>query len=372
MNFQTLCEVKGGLEARESNVYELRVINFIKKHKRHLPALALVLGLIWDSLTLGRPDELYGNIVLLSYLIIAGFSIMLMARRELLKKEPKLWLSLIIQFSFGNLAGGLLVLYIGSATLVGNWPFLLILLGLLVGNEIFKTRYKRLCFNTVVYYLLILLYSILIVPVLFRSIAPWTFLVSAALSLVVISLFLFFLRYVADDVLAQSKKILRSSIVLLLVIFGTLYYSNLIPPVPLAVRDIGIFHSIKRTGGGYAVTYEKQPWYKFLKKSDTTIYLLNSNTASCFSAIFAPSELDVSIFHVWELFDTGSKEWVERGRFDFPIVGGRIAGYRGYSEKTVSEGMWRCSVETKRGALLGRVAVTVSTGSAQELVTSIR
>ena len=99
-----------------------------------------MLDWVWDALLLGRPDELYSNIVILKYLIIAGFGIIFMARREVLKKEPKRWLSVIIQFSFGNLAGGLLVLYIGSATLVQNWPFLLMIAGLLNGNEGAKSR----------------------------------------------------------------------------------------------------------------------------------------------------------------------------------------------------------------------------------------
>jgi len=352
------------------------MINFIKEHKQHLPAVALVFGLVWDSLTLGRPDELYGNLVLLSYLFIAGFCIVLMTRREMLKKEPKLWLSLIIQFSFGNLTGGLLVLYIGSATFIGNWPFLLILIGLLIGNELFKTRYKRLRFNTVVYYLLVLLYSILIIPVLFRSIAPWTFLASVLLSIFVISGFMYILKLIAKDVFTQSKKTLRVSIFSILVIFGTLYYSNLIPPVPLSVRDIGIFHSVERVGGNYLVTYETKEWYrlwhKFLKRSDSTIYLVDSSTASCFSAVFAPTELETPVFHVWEKFNEDREVWDEKGRFNFSISGGRIAGYRGYSEKTVDEGRWRCSVKTERGALLGRAGVTVSPGKSSGFITSVR
>ena len=352
------------------------MINFIKENRRHLPALALVLGLIWDSFTLGRPDQLYGNLVLLSYLFISGFCIILMTRRESLKKKPKLWLSLIVQFSFGNLAGGLLVLYIGSATFVGNWPFLLILVGLLIGNEIFKTRYERLRFNTTVYYLLILLYSILVVPVFFRSIAPWTFLLSSLLSVVVIVGFLYVLKLIARDVFIQNKKILRRSIFAILITFAVLYYSNIIPPVPLAVRDIGIFNSVKRTGGDYLITYEKKEWYefwyKFLNESDSTVYLKDTNTASCFSAIFAPTELKTPIFHVWDKFNNKTGEWEEKGRFNFPITGGRVDGYRGYSEKTVTEGKWRCSVETKRGALLGRAKVEVVNKSSSSYATEIR
>jgi len=348
------------------------MMNFVKKHKQHLPAAALVLGLLWDSLTLGRPDQLYSNLVLLAYLFIAGFCIILMTRREVRKKEPKLWLSLIIQFSFGNLAGGLLVLYIGSATVIGNWPFLLFLVGLLIGNEICKTRYERLRFNTAVYYLLILLYLILLIPVLFRSIAPWTFLVSALLSLLIIRGFLIIVRLIAKEIYTQNKNILTRSIFSILIVFGFLYYVNIIPPVPLAVRDIGIFHSVERTGGNYSLTYEKRGWYMFWKKSDSTIYLGDSNTASCFSSIFAPTDLGTPIFHVWEKFNEDSGTWIEKGRFNYPISGGRVAGYRGYSVKTVDEGRWRCSVETERGSLLGRSYVDVLPGEADEFITDLR
>lgn len=348
------------------------MISFFKKYKHHFPVAALVFGLAWDSLTLGRPDELYGNLVLLSYLIIAGFCITLMARRELLQKESKIWLSLITQFSFGNLAGGLLVLYIGSATLVGNWPFLLIIVGLLIGNEIFKTRYERLHFNTIVYYLLIFLYSILIVPVLFRSVESWTFLVSAVLSLLIIGAFLYLLSFTAREIVIKSRVMLTRNIFMVLVVFGTLYYTNVIPPVPLAVRDIGIFHSVERIGGEYQVTYEKGSWYEFWRKSDSKINLNVTDTASCFSAIFAPTELETPVLHVWERFNKDSNMWEEKSRFNFPIAGGRVAGYRGYSEKTVDEGTWRCSVETKRGALLGRVKVIVSPENVKEFTTDTR
>ncbi len=348
------------------------VVDFVKKYKQHLPAVALVAGLVWDSITLGRPDQLYGNIVLLTYLLIAGFCIALMAHREVLKKKSKIWLSLIVQFAFGNLTGGLLVLYIGSATLAQNWPFLLILAGLLVGNEIFKSRYRRVQFNILVYYLLVFLYSILIVPVVFRSIESWTFLVSALLSIVVISLFLYIIRLVAKKVFKQSKKMFKIGIFSTLFIFSIFYYLNIIPPVPLAVRDVGIFHSVVRSGGDYFVTYEEGAWYKFWWKSDSTIYLKNTNTASCFSSVFAPTELETPIFHVWEMYDKNSGMWEERGRFNFPIVGGRVDGYRGYSEKTITEGMWRCSVETERGALLGRVSIEAILDTPPEFVTDLR
>lgn len=349
-----------------------RVIQFFKTHKQHLPAAALVFGLVWDSLTLGRPDQLYGNLVLLSYLLIAGFCIALMTRREYAGKEVSLWLQLLTQFSFGNLTGGLLVLYIGSATLVGNWPFLLILVGLLVGNEIFRTRHVQIRFNTAVYYLLVLLYLILVVPVLTRSIAPWTFVVSAFASVGVVAVFFYILHLVAGRVFDANVRILTRSVTTILILFSGLYYFNLIPPVPLAVRDIGIFHNVTRVDGSYVVTYDRGAWYEFWKKSDTTFHLGVSRTAFCFSSIFAPTDLTTPIYHVWEFYNSNTDTWETKSRFNFPVVGGRVDGYRGYSQKSVTEGRWRCSVKTERGALLGRTEINTAPDNSGVFITESR
>lgn len=348
------------------------MISFLKKHKRHLPALALIAGLVWDSLTLGRPDQLYANLVLLSYLLIAGFCIVLLARREALKKEYKLSLPLVIQFSFGNLTGGLLVLYVGSATLSGNWPFVLVLLGLLVGNEIARTREAQVRFNVSVYYFLALLYLILLVPILTRTIESWTFLLSALFSVMFIAGFLFVLRFSAKDIFTKDRKTLVQSIFSILVVFSAFYYLHIIPPVPLAARDIGIFHSVEKINGDYLVSYETGKWYEFWKKSDTDARVKTPGTLFCFSAIFAPTDINISVYHVWEKFDVSRKRWEELGRFNFPILGGRALGYRGYSEKTVTAGMWRCSVKIDNGALLGRANIAVSSGIPSALTTEVR
>ena len=349
-----------------------RLFTFFNRHRKHLPTLALVAGLVWDSLTLGRPDQLYANMVLLSYLVIAGFCIVLLARRETPKKGYKLSLPLIIQFSFGNLAGGLLVLYVGSATLSGNWPFFLVLLGLLIGNEIARTRHAQVRFNVSVYYFLALLYFILLVPILTRTIGSWTFLLSLFSSIIFIFGFLLVLRFTAKDILNKDKGVLARGIFSIAVVFSAFYYLHVIPPVPLAARDIGIFHDVEKRNGDYLVSYEAGKWYAFWKRSDTDARVKTPGTLSCFSAIFAPTDINISVYHVWEKFDASRKRWEELGHFNFPILGGRALGYRGYSEKTVTEGIWRCSVKTGNGALLGRVHVSVTSGIPTPLTTEVR
>ncbi|MCW9054843.1 MAG: DUF2914 domain-containing protein [Candidatus Pacebacteria bacterium] len=335
-----------------------RTITFIRKHRQHLPTVAIFSGFIWDSLTLGRPDQLYSNLVMLAYLFIAGSCIIFMAQREETGAPQSLWAQTLTQFSFGNLASGLLVLYMGSATLIGNWPFLLILLALLIGNEFVKNRHQRIRFSVAVYYLLILAYLIVLIPVLTRTVASWTFLVSAFASLVVVVGYLAIIRKIARRVYDEDRRLLVRSVLAIVVTFSFLYYANLIPPVPLSAREVGIYHSVTRTELGYEVMYEKH-WYEFWKNSDSTIHAKTPVAVGCFSSVFAPADITIPIQHVWDEYNPRAREWEVREVFDFPVAGGREEGYRGYSIKRVEVGKWRCSVETNRGALLGRAAVNV-------------
>ncbi len=44
----------------------------------------------------------------------------------------------------------------------------------------------------------------------------------------------------------------------------------------------------------------------------------------------------------------------------FPLVGGRVEGYRGYSFMSgVTEGSWRVDVKTKEGLVVGRIRFDV-------------
>jgi len=146
-------------------------------------------------------------------------------------------------------------------------------------------------------------------------------------------------------------------------IFNLLYFLNVIPPVPLSLKDIGIYHSVlHRSDGTYLALYEPAPWYQFWRTTSAE-YSSNNGTAACFSAVFAPADLQTPIHHVWEYKNAGG-EWEERSRISFPISGGREEGYRGWSNKSaLVPGEWRCNVETSGGALIGRISFAVLAAS---------
>jgi len=339
----------------------LTIKEYVKKYERHVAVGALVFGFIVDSLTLVRPDQLFGNVILLSYLTLSALGIMTLVFYEKKAKNPPFLTLPLIQFSFGNLAGGLMVLYGRSGTLEGSYLFFTIFIAFIVGNEFLRNHYARLNFNISAWYFLFLAYLALVIPIVIGKVGTGIFFISEILSLIIIFLFLYILYKVSRAIVLVVIKKVIISVSIILVIFTTLYLTNIIPPVPLSLREIGIYHKITRTfDGNYTALYQKPSWFEFYRSSSKKFTRVQGTTAYCFSSVFVPVRIGTGIYHRFEYLDIPSDKWQTVGLVNFSIVGGRDNGYRGYSEKTaLRPGTWRCSVETKRGALIGRTTFEV-------------
>ncbi len=347
-----------------------RTFAFWRKYEHHLGVGALLVGFAFDLWIADRPDSSANNVLLLSYLLIAGAFIILLNLHTKRRKEDAepLLLLLVLQFCFGGLASNLLVLYGHSGTLAGSAVFIGILVLVVFGNEYFRSRYSLLRFNIGVYYFLMFSYALVAVPIyITHSVGVGTMLLSGVISLLFFSIFLtmlFFAVFRGTD--TNKLKEVSFIIVGIFFAFNVLYFLNVIPPVPLAMRDLGIYHSVlKRSDGTYLAIYEPAPWYQFWRNTSERYVLsrpsteLGINSAFCFSSVFAPADLKAPIYHQWEYKNPVSGEWEMRSRVSFPISGGRDEGYRGFSVKTaLSAGEWRCNVETASGALIGRIGFT--------------
>lgn len=329
---------------------------WIVENRRHLPTAALVAGFIWDLLTLGRPDEIYGNVVLLSYLLIAGGTILLYnmrrARRDV---EPATLYLILMQFCFGNLTSGILVFYGQSGTLSGNWPFLLLFTGLLVGNEFLRSRYSRIYFHVAIYFVFVLTYVELVAPILLRLTGTEVFVISAFAALLFIVFFVVLLALTAGKIVSEGFRTLSYVLAGVFVVFNGLYFFNLIPPVPLVLKDVGVYHSVFRTPeDSYLTEGEERTLWDKIPLVRVTLHIAKGGSAYCFSSVFSPTGLSTPVYHNWERY-TEEGGWQSLSRIPYPTLGGRSEGYRGFSIKTIAEeGLWRCSVENYRGALIGQ------------------
>lgn len=338
-------------------------------HERKLAASGLFLGFLFDTLTANRPDQLYTNIIITSYFLIAAACIMLMTIRGKDGFLGPLPLITIVQFSFGNLTSALLVLYGRSGTLVGSGVFIAALVAFLIANEFLRDKYTRTHVQIVTWFLLFLPYVAMLTPIILGRFGDMIFLLSGAIAVLIVLVLIGIVRKVAPIDIRLGLVRITASITAIYSVFTGMYFLNMLPPVPLSLTHIGIYHTLERTAeGNYRVTYEHAPWYEWWHDTNTVLHLEAGKPAHCFSAVFAPTGLSTPIFHRWERQRTDGT-WETVTYLSFPINGGRDGGYRGYSQTyRTSAGKWRCSVETERKTLVGRTNFTVIESPPTELL----
>ncbi|MDO8565314.1 MAG: DUF2914 domain-containing protein [bacterium] len=355
--------------------------NWYESHERQVSTLSLLAGFVFDSLTLQRIDALRDNLWLVINLLAVGLSIILLHRQENARREGALggrhfWLVNILQFGLGNILGGFFVLYFRSGTLAVSWPFLLILLVALVANELFQKRYARLVFQISFFYLALFSFAIFMVPILVHRIGPEVFLLSGVISLVVLWLFIQALKRFTKEKFrgAASLQTLVGAIVTIFLTLNLLYFTNLIPPIPLSLKEAGIYHSLVRSANGdYTLGGEKKGVLEFLHFRNN-VHWINGKTLYAYSAVYSPGSLNTTIVHEWQYQDQETKKWVTTTRVPLRLSGGRANGFRTYSAKSsLTPGPWRVNVSTPRGQLIGRINfVVIPTATESPLVTTVK
>ncbi len=357
-----------------------RLIDKIPFVRHHFLTTMFLLGFIVDNLTLNQVDQAFDNFILALYVVLAMVGILTLyagAAERLggfFSRFARSWSPALIQYSFGGLLSGMLIFYGRSSALFESWPYILLILIAIVGNETIKNRDQRLVYNLAIFFIGLFSYIVLMIPVWSGKMGAVVFFLSGCLALLIMYWFFNFLTWIVPNFILLQKRTVVFVIGLIYVTFNVFYFSNVIPPIPLSLKSLGIYHTVVRyENDTYALTYEKPAWWLPLKRSDGTFHYSEGDDIFCYASVFAPAKLSTDIFHRWEYFDEVKGTWIEHARLPYPIKGGRGDGFRGYTViESVREGKWRCTVETARGQALGREAFTVVVkGEKGELVTRI-
>lgn len=320
---------------------------------------------MFDALYLKRIDLFWENVWVLAHLIVAALGIIALNYHFKRSGNPleeyrvysaQFWIIFVIQFAFGGLLSTFLVFYFRSSTLSVSWPFLLLLALAFIGNEAFKKHYARLSYQVSILFISIFSFAIFIVPVIFRQMGDAVFLYSGFISLALIAVFVSLLQFVSHKHVLGNIKTLRLSILSIYFFINFLYFANLTPPIPLALKEAGVYHKIERNvSGNYTALGEKESWTDFFVRYKR-VHILPGQSVYVYSAVFSPRELNVNLTHEWQRYDDREKKWVSFDRIPLSIVGGRDGGYRTYSyTNVVYPGFWRVNVLTPQGLLVGRI-----------------
>jgi hypothetical protein len=186
------------------------------------------------------------------------------------------------------------------------------------------------------------------------------FLVSGAVALAVFWFYADILARLGRERFREVRIRVLAGALAIFAVMNLCYFAKILPPLPLALADAGVYHSVKKVGTVYQVMEETQPWTTFLGVPPIQ-RLAPGDKLYLYSSVFAPARVSTGIVHHWEWYDPTARRWEPQSRVVFSINGGRDGGYRVYSVKSRPKpGDWRVNIATVDGRQLGRIRFAVA------------
>ena len=342
-------------------------IRALRERHARLEATAFFAGGFgFDAVMVQRIDDRKMLIQQGVYLVLVGLLLGYTLYLDATESEPprllkKVWpfSEHVAHFMLGTLLNAFAIFYLKSASGLTAVLFLVVISALLAVNElpyfhklgpVVLLGLYAFCLSSFLAYL---------VPELAGHIRGWMFFVAEAIALVpFLALGHLHSRWVANRVKALREVVLPG--VAVLVLLGGLFALRLIPPVPLAVQELRIYHQIAHEKGGhYTLTREKPAWWQFWRNDDRDFLAREGDRVYAFVRVFAPTNFKDRVYVRW-LKEDEKRGWVDRGALPLSIVGGREEGFRGYAYKAHYEpGDWRVQLETEDGRIVGQLGFTV-------------
>lgn len=342
-----------------------KFFTFYEKHELIVSVLTFIAGFLFDVLTLGRIDDLFNLIQQAIYLIVLGTLLLLeiklyLGALILNQRAQKLWQyhNLVVHFLFGSLLSAYTIFYYTSASNITSFVFILLLTTFMLANEFPQIRKVGLPIRVILFSICILSYFLFVYPIMMGHVGQFPFWLGFLSSCFIVG-FILKLNFKdrSDYTKLKSQVLYPVAGVHLFFILG--YFFNLIPPVPLAIKKIGIYYEVIKKDGDYIGKHTGLGWkiwhtgsQDFKARADDKVTVLLS--------IFSPASFKDKIYLKWYFHDD------KRGRIledtiPLTILGGRDKGFRGFATKgNYRPGPWEVVVETSDGRQVGQIELTVS------------
>lgn len=341
-----------------------RVRDLYFRYERLLMPATLLVGFLLDYVTFTNIQINITFTLLTIYWALAGITIAFLALTtpETLPapfRYLRLFAPLYLQFAFGALLSTSLIFYWFSGAFAVSWPIIGLIAILMVSNDVFREYFRKPLLQISVYFFTTFSLLSVTFPFIFNSLSTWLFVAAGLTSLAIFGAYIYMLGKKAPYIWQQRYHI-ATAIMGIATSMYVLYATDILPPIPLALREAQLMHSIAITNGTYHMKAEPETiWQKLFPGQ--VLHVAPGETVYLYTAIFAPAKLQTTIVHHWQYYDPQQEAWLDRGRLLFNIVGGRQEGYKGYSfTSNLQAGKWRVHVENERGQVLGRIPFTVN------------
>jgi hypothetical protein len=340
---------------------------------RRSTVVMFVAGFLFDLMTMQRIDAITDLIIQLVYLAALTWLLILQHREAHGAWTPPrrlqgLWAYNVdvLHFFYGGLLSAYVVLYFKSSTGARPLIFFSLLVLLMFVNEMPQIRRAGHRLRLGLYAFCVLSFLNYFVPIVVGRMGAWVFLLALLLSAGVV--------WVVADRLAvrevnraATRARLFAPAAVVIAVVGVLYVLRLIPPVPLSVQFHGIYHEVRRDGGGYALVYEKPPFWAPWRRDSRPFRQRPGDRLHYFARVFAPAAFSHRVIVRWERYSDRDGEWRTSDTIGFAVSGGRAEGWRGYAMKSnFGPGDWRVTAETDDGRAIAVLSFRVEASASEE------
>jgi DUF2914 family protein len=344
---------------------------YLERNERKIVIWAFIAGFVFDIFTFERVDSWFaiGQQTLYLVVITAALVQMLLEdgkpRTDLdqmfaLKRWYYQYRTVIVHFFFGSLLNLYTIYFFKSSSLLVSSAFLAVLVLLLAANESKRFKSLGLAFKFALLSLCYLSFFAHVVPVFVGSIGVTVFLLSILVGCLPLLIVGWGIRAYAPDLFPQTRRQIVVPLGLVLIGFLAFYLFRLIPPVPLSLPFIGVYHGVERTGDNYELSHER-PFWRFWHNGDQWFHAQPGDKVYVFFRVFSPTRFSDQVQVRWYWKDA-ARGWLLHDTIPINIIGGRERGFRGYGVKAnYQPGRWKVQVETTDGREIGRIYFRLET-----------
>jgi hypothetical protein len=342
-----------------------RMKAYAARNERTLAASFFVAGFLFDIVTLGRIDSwltigqqaaylVAVSVVLVQMLLAEGDPAPDLSAASRLRRWYHEYRNPAIHFLLGALLSAYTLFFFKSASLLVSFGFLAVLVALLFANEAERFKKLGLPFKFALLGLCWLAYAAYVIPVLIGQTGLVVFIASMAVGCIPLAAVAFFCA-------AEKRRKILVPLGSVVVVFLAFYLFRLIPPVPLSIPFMGVYHGVERTEQGYRLSHER-PYWRLWHNGDQAFAAQPGDRVFVYFRVFSPSRFSDQVQVRWYLYKSEGPDhgWVLQDSIPIKILGGREDGFRGYSAKSKYQpGEWKVQVETTDEREMGRIYFTL-------------
>ncbi len=244
---------------------------YYERNEQKVAILSFICGFFFDILTVERADSWYaiGQQVLYLAVILAALTQMFLEEGKppleagtvfAVKRWYYQYRTAIIHFFLGTLLNVYTIFFFKSSSLLVSFAFLAFLVFLLWANESARFKSLGLSFKFTLLSLCMLCFSANVVPIFVGSIGLVVFLLSMFAGCLPLVGVVWWLRRRSPDLFPRARRQMLVPLGAVLVGFLVFYFFRLIPPVPLSIPFIGIYHAVEKTQDTYRLSHERPAW----------------------------------------------------------------------------------------------------------------